>query len=134
MTKAQAIEQAAELFSSYPTVNEFHFTTDKQAFAIKQNAESHAVSLDKKEPKVVTVSRDEVLTEEKPAKKTAAAKADAGTGDKSAEQIAVDAAAEVLKKLKHKLKFAKAENKPAVQAELDAAQVALDEATAKLPS
>ena len=63
MDKATAILIVAALFESYPTVNEFHVTTDGQAFAEKQNAESHAVSLDKTAPVVVTVIREDLETE-----------------------------------------------------------------------
>lgn len=126
MNKAKAILIVAALFESYPSVNEFHVTTDGQAFAEKQYAENHAVSLDKKEPVVVTVSREDLVTET-----TADAAAKVG---ESAEQIAVDEAAALVKKLTNKLKFSKAENKPVVQEELDAAIAVLAEATAKLPA
>ncbi len=52
-------EKAADLFKHYPTVNVFHFTADGQAFAEKQHADAHAAFLDKKEPVIVSVSRDE---------------------------------------------------------------------------
>jgi hypothetical protein len=126
MNKAKAILIVAALFESYPTVNEFHVTTDGQAFAEKQNAESHAISLDKKEPVVVYVSREDMITET-----TVDTTGEVG---KSAEQIAVDEAAALVKTLTNKLKFSKAENKPAVQEKLDAAVAALAEATAKLPA
>jgi hypothetical protein len=36
------------LFKTYPTVNEWHTTSDEQAFAEKHHAQSHAASLEKK--------------------------------------------------------------------------------------
>lgn len=64
MNKALAIELAAAHFVSYPSVPEFFITSDGQAFADKQNAENHAVSLDKHSPVVVTVGRDEAEGQE----------------------------------------------------------------------
>lgn len=45
------------LFESYPSVNEFHFTNDGNAFEHKHNAESHAPILDAKNPEVLTITR-----------------------------------------------------------------------------
>lgn len=56
-------KRVTEIFKSHPTVDEFHFTTDGQAFAEKHHAESHARSLDKESPKVKTITRGENVDE-----------------------------------------------------------------------
>ncbi len=79
MERKAAIQIALALFATYPTVDAFHITTDGQAFEEPQNAESHARSLDKKNPTVVTIKRGEKATDENVGKlKTAAAGTDAG--------------------------------------------------------
>lgn len=59
MTKSDLIEIAKELFKSYPTVNEFFFTSDGNAFEHRHVAESHAFTLNSKLPEVTTVTRQE---------------------------------------------------------------------------
>lgn len=65
MNKNEAIKAAQNLFKSYPGVDEFHVTTDGQGFAQKSDAESHSVTLDKKNPVVHFVKRDDKVTAEK---------------------------------------------------------------------
>lgn len=64
MKKNHALLVAVSLFKMYPTVNTFHITKDKQAFENKHNAEAHALSLDKENPTVISVNRDEEQEEE----------------------------------------------------------------------
>jgi hypothetical protein len=59
MKKSAAILIASSLFAHYPSTDKFHITTDGQAFTDKNLAESHAISLDKKEPVVIEVTREE---------------------------------------------------------------------------
>lgn len=63
ITKKQAQNIAEELFKSYPSVDEFHITGDGQAFELKHNAEAHASFLDKKEPLVITITRDGIASD-----------------------------------------------------------------------
>jgi hypothetical protein len=55
------------LFKSYPTVDIFHVTKDGQAFEQKHHADSHAISLDKENPKVQAIKRGEKIEAEKEA-------------------------------------------------------------------
>ena len=112
MNKNKAIILCAALFASYPSVNEFHVTSDGQAFAEKQNAEAHASFLNKKEPVVVSVSRDDK----------------AESTEETEGEKAVTAAKGLVKKLTDKLTKAADKNKAAVQMELDAAVKAMAEA------
>lgn len=59
MNKQKAILIVAALFATYPKVNEFHVTSDGQAFIQKTDAEAHSHFLNPKEPVVVSVTRDE---------------------------------------------------------------------------
>ena len=59
MNQAKAILIAASFFKSYPSVNEFHVTSDEQVFEQKHQAESHANTLGKNKDQVLSVVRDE---------------------------------------------------------------------------
>jgi hypothetical protein len=62
MNKNTALKIAKPYFETYPTVNEFHFTADEQAFQDKTQAANHAKSFKEKENQVViSVTRDEVI-------------------------------------------------------------------------
>jgi hypothetical protein len=60
MNKADFIVLAKALFQSYPSVNEFYFTNDGNAFEQRHTAESHANTLSGKLPEVTTVTRQEI--------------------------------------------------------------------------
>jgi len=62
MKKIIALQIASLLFKNYPSVDEFHITEDEQAFENKHNAEAHASFLNKNEPVVITISRDDVAS------------------------------------------------------------------------
>lgn len=51
-------------FKSHPTVNEFFFTSDEQAFFTKQAAENHAGSLPKASREVTKITRAEAAGNE----------------------------------------------------------------------
>jgi len=53
---AAITKKAKELFISYPSAKEFHFTSDNLAFAQKCDADNHARTLEDK--KVVTVKKE----------------------------------------------------------------------------
>jgi hypothetical protein len=57
MNKSNEMAYVKSLFESYPSVNEFHFTKDSNAFEQKHNADSHATNLDAKNPEVFTITR-----------------------------------------------------------------------------
>lgn len=105
MNKAQAIILCAAFFATYPSVDTFFVTTDEQVFANDHDANAHAEFLNKKEPVVITVNRD-----------------DKAEGDVlTDEQKAIAAAEATVAKLTTKLAKAAEKNKAGVQAELDAA-------------
>lgn len=58
MSKAKEI--AAALFPKYPTVNEFHITSDGQAFEVKAMAENHAKTLEQVAVETITRNKEEV--------------------------------------------------------------------------
>lgn len=82
--KARAIAQ--ELFKNHPSVNSFFITTDGQAFFSSPNAETHAVTLDKKNPTVFEVNR-EVSEDDSENKVTNAKGAAAAAGLSAAEKL-----------------------------------------------
>lgn len=57
-----------DFFKNYPKVDEFHFTSDGQAFFTKNEAEAHATSLEDKT--VETVTRESLAKELKADAKT----------------------------------------------------------------
>jgi hypothetical protein len=59
MKKSDFVEMAKALFKSYPTVNEFFFTSDGNAFEHRHVAESHAVTLKSKLLDVTIVTRQD---------------------------------------------------------------------------
>lgn len=81
MNKNEAIKAAQPLFKSYPSVDEFHITTDAQGFAQKSDAESHSITLDKKNPVVHSVKRDDKAEKE-------TAKKEAGEGEEGEKAAA----------------------------------------------
>src|SRR4051812_36039563 len=105
MTKNEAIEASKFLFKTYPTVNVFHFTKDGMAFGQKNNAESHAIQLDKKNPDTIEVKREEIAA--KPAKEPV-----------SAEQAEVTKLTGIVGGLEKAFAKAAAKNKPAIQKQL----------------
>lgn len=115
MEKKSAIAIASGLFQSYPSVNEFHITTDGSGFIAKHDAEAHADALNKKEPVVITVTREE---------------AEASSEDDSNTK-AIEAATQKVEKLTKKLETAKPEKKEAIQKELETAQEELAALTAE---
>ena len=60
MNKSKEMAYVKSLFESYPSINEFHFTKDGNAFEQKHNAESHASLLDTKNPEVLTITREDL--------------------------------------------------------------------------
>ena len=121
MNKNKAILVATSLFISYPSVDKFHITSDGQAFIGEHEAESHAGFLDKKNPVVFEVNRDDKATSEKAAK-----------DEVSAEQAAVDKYTGMVIGLEKALGKAAAAKKPAIQKTLDEATGLLAEAVAAL--
>lgn len=70
------MQSKKDFFKHYPKVDEFHFTSDGQAFFTKSEADAHATSLADK--KVSTEKRETFAKElEADAKAEAKAKADA---------------------------------------------------------
>ena len=121
MNKNKAILIAVALFKSYPTVNKFQITADGQGFEGKHDAEAHAAFLDKKNPVVFEVNRDDKAEAEKEIKVPA-----------SAEQAAVNKYSQMVAGFEKALTKAVANKKPAIQKLLDEAKGLLAEAETTL--
>ena len=117
MNKNKAILIAVALFKSYPTVNKFQITADGQGFEGKHDAEAHAAFLDKKNPVVFEVNRDDKAEAEKQVKEPV-----------SAEQAAVNKYSQMVDGFEKALAKAVANKKPAIQKLLDSAKESLSEA------
>lgn len=120
-------EIAQGYFKNHPSINEFFFTTDQQAFFSKQAAENHAGSLPKDQRDVVCVTREEI---------------EDGGDAKAAErkQKAIDKATEKLNKAQQELSEAKANweaesddtKKQKAELAVTTAQKAVEDAEAEL--
>lgn len=62
INKVDALKIANALFKNYPSVDIFHITSDGQAFESVNNANSHALSLDKNDLELFKISRDDIAT------------------------------------------------------------------------
>lgn len=89
------MQSQKDFFKYHPKVNEFHFTSDGQAFFAKSDAEAHATSLQDKS--VESVTRND-LSKKNKAIENAEADEKKEAEDEAKAKIVADAKAEAEKK------------------------------------